>query len=53
MPEHDIAELRLIPGTKGIFDIAVDGALVFSKFQVDRHADPGELVPLVRAALFP
>ena len=49
--QHDIADLRLIPGSKGIFDVRVDETLVFSKFKLGRHAEPGELVPLVRAVL--
>ena len=49
--QHDIADLRLIPGSKGIFDVKVDDQLVFSKFKVHRHAQPGEIVPLIQAAM--
>jgi predicted Rdx family selenoprotein len=41
------AEVTLIPGGKGIFDVAVNGALVFSKYLVSRHAQPGEVVRLL------
>ena len=42
-------EVKLIPGSGGIFDVTVDGALVFSKKRVGRHAQPGEVVEVVRA----
>jgi hypothetical protein len=44
-------ETTLIEGSKGIFDVKVDGSMVYSKYATDRHARPGELVPLIRAAL--
>jgi selenoprotein W-related protein len=31
-----------------VFDVVVDGDLVFSKKQVGRHAEPGEVVRLIR-----
>jgi len=37
------------PGEKSQFDVLVDGRLVFSKQQVGRHADPGEVLAAVRA----
>jgi len=42
-------EVKLIPGSGGIFEVAVDGAPVFSKKRIGRHAQPGEVVELVRA----
>jgi hypothetical protein len=36
------------PGEKSQFDVLVDGQLVFSKQQVGRHAQPGEVLALVR-----
>jgi len=38
------------PGEKSQFDVLVDGRLVFSKQQVGRHAEPGEVLAAVRAA---
>jgi hypothetical protein len=32
-----------------VFEVTVDGALVFSKKAVGRHAEPGEVVRLMRA----
>jgi hypothetical protein len=37
------------PGEKSQFDVLVDGRLVFSKQQVGRHAQPGEVLEAVRA----
>ena len=37
------------PGEKSQFDVLVDGQLVFSKQQVGRHAQPGEVLAAVRA----
>lgn len=36
-------ELRLIPGENGIFDVTVDGEIVFSKHKVGRFPEPGEV----------
>lgn len=46
--QHVIKELTLIPGTSGIFDVHVDGNLIFSKDAVDRHAEDGEVLRLFR-----
>jgi selenoprotein W-related protein len=45
--EDRIAQLALIPGWNGVFEVAVNGKLVFSKTRLGRHALPGELVRLV------
>jgi selT/selW/selH-like putative selenoprotein len=41
-------ETKLVPGSGGIFDVMVDGRLVFSKRAVGRHAKPGEVVGLIK-----
>ncbi len=38
-----------IPSSGGVFDVKVDGVLVFSKKAVGRHAEPGEVVRLINA----
>jgi hypothetical protein len=38
------------PGEKSQFDVLVDGQLVFSKQQVGRHAEPGEVLAAVRGS---
>lgn len=40
------AEMR--EGAKSQFDVVADGKLVFSKQQVGRHAEPGEVLRLLR-----
>ena len=46
--QHIIAELRLITGSKGIFDVIVDGEVLYSKGATRRHAEPGEVLALFR-----
>lgn len=41
-------ETRLIPSSGGRFEVAVDGRTVFSKHALRRHAEPGEIVELIR-----
>jgi hypothetical protein len=36
------------PGEKSQFDVIADGELVFSKQQVGRHAEPGEVLAALR-----
>jgi selT/selW/selH-like putative selenoprotein len=42
-------EVKLIPSSGGVFEVKVDGELIFSKKALRRHADPGEVVGLIRA----
>lgn len=42
------AEIRLVESSGGVFEVTVDGDLVFSKKALRRHADPGEVVDLIR-----
>ena len=44
--QHVITGLRLVTGDKGVFDVAVDGDLIYSKAQTGRHAEPGEVLEL-------
>ena len=45
--------VELLPSSKGRFEVTVDGMLVFSKATLGRHANPGEVVALVRDHLGP
>ena len=45
-PETDV---RLIPSSGGVFEVKVDGELIFSKKALRRHAEPGEVVGLIRS----
>ena len=46
--QHVIAELSLITGSKGVFDVVVDGDVLYSKKSEGRHAKPGEVLQLFR-----
>jgi selenoprotein W-related protein len=39
----------LIPSKGGVFEVTVDGDLVFSKKELSRHAKAGEVMKLIRA----
>jgi selT/selW/selH-like putative selenoprotein len=41
-------EVRLVESSGGVFEVAVDGAVVFSKKASGRHASPGEVLELIR-----
>ncbi len=49
--EPEIASVSLIPSNGGRFEVTVDDALVYSKLQAGRHAEPGEVLGLVRQFL--
>ena len=42
-------EARLIKGRGGQFEVVLDGRLIFSKKQLGRHANPGEILALIPA----
>ena len=42
--------MKLIQSSGGVFDVEVDGRLVFSKKSAKRHAEPGEVVRLIQQA---
>ncbi len=48
--QHEFESLTLIPGTKGIFDVAVDGDVVWSKADHGRQAEPGEVLAALDTA---
>jgi selenoprotein W-related protein len=49
--EREIGTLEVVPGKGGIFDVHVDGELVFTKKMLGRYPHPDDVVPLIRAAL--
>jgi len=46
--EHLVETITLIPSDGGKFEISVNGQLLYSKLQTHRHAEPGEVLGLVR-----
>lgn len=51
--QHVIADLRLVTGSKGIFDVTVDGELLYSKGRTGRHANEGEVLELFSGLVGP
>lgn len=51
--EKEIGELSLIPGTGGVFDILVDGEVVWSRSNEGRFPDIKELKQRVRDRIAP
>jgi selenoprotein W-related protein len=47
----EIESLTLVPSDGGRFEVSANGQLLYSKLQTHRHAEPGEVVKLVRKAL--
>jgi selenoprotein W-related protein len=45
------SEVRLIPSSGGVFEVTMDGKVVFSKKASRRHAEPGEVVKLMRETM--
>jgi selenoprotein W-related protein len=46
--EHLIEEIKLIPSDGGKFEVTINGRLMFSKLETHRHAEPGEILGMVR-----
>lgn len=44
--QHIIETLTFTTGSKGVFDVTVDGQILYSKAETGRHADPGEVLEL-------
>jgi predicted Rdx family selenoprotein len=51
--QHVIDELTFVTGSKGVFDVEVDGRLLYSKHETGRHAEPGEVLRLFREQIVP
>jgi selT/selW/selH-like putative selenoprotein len=46
--EFPDAQVLLIPGSGGVFEVTRDGVNIFSKKTVGRHARPGEVLTRLR-----
>jgi len=51
--QHVIADLRLVTGSKGAFEVLVDGQVLYSKHAEGRHAKPGEVLERFRKLVGP
>jgi selenoprotein W-related protein len=48
-----IKTIELIPSSKGRFEVTLDGELIFSKAELGRHVQPGEVAAIVRRKIGP
>jgi predicted Rdx family selenoprotein len=44
--QNVITDLRLVMGDRNVFDVTVDGNLIYSKAETGRHAEDGEVLAL-------
>ena len=51
--QHVIKDLALIPATGGVFEVEVDGDLIYSKKANGRHAHDGEVLDLFSERMGP
>ena len=51
--QHVIESLEIVSGSGGVFTVEVDGAVLFSKAELGRHAEPGEVLRLFRQQIVP
>lgn len=49
--ESSIESLTLIPGGGGVFEVTVDGDLIFSKKALGRHAEIDEVLKSFKAKI--
>ena len=42
--------MKLIEYSGGVFEVTMEGRMMFSKKALNRHAEPGEVLRLVREA---
>lgn len=40
--------ITLVEGIRGVFNVEVDGKLIFSKYELDRLPDEGEIVQIIK-----
>jgi selenoprotein W-related protein len=49
--QHVIDDVTVVTGSKGVFDVEIDGRILYSKKLTGRHARPGEVLDRFRAEL--
>jgi selenoprotein W-related protein len=45
------ATVELVESSGGVFEVTLDGDLIFSKMQLGRHAEPGEVLGILTKRL--
>lgn len=48
--QHVVETISLTPGEKGVFNVTVNDEVLYSKHDVGRHAEPGEVLNLFAEA---
>ncbi len=48
-----LESVDVVAGTGGVFDVHVDGELVFEKRMLGRYPDPDDVLPLIRERIGP
>jgi selenoprotein W-related protein len=51
--EAELGEVALIPGTGGVFEVHINGELVWSRQQMERFPDLKELKQIIRDRIAP
>lgn len=51
--QHIIKEFTFITGSKGAFEFKVNDEMLYSKKQLGRHAEPGEVLELFKELIGP
>jgi selenoprotein W-related protein len=46
--EHQIDEVTIVPSSGGVFEVDVDGELIYSKKATGRHAEYDEVLASLR-----
>lgn len=49
--ENVVGVVEVIPGANGIFDVHLNGELMFTKSMLGRYPQPDEVTPLLRERL--
>ncbi len=49
----NLESVDVIAGTGGVFDVHVDGELMFEKRMLGRYPDPDDVLPLIRDRIGP
>jgi len=48
-----LESVDVVAGTGGVFDVHLDGELVFEKRMLGRYPDPDDVLPLIRKRIGP
>lgn len=46
--ESELSEVSIVPSKGGVFEVEVDGHLVYSKKATGRHGEPDEILTAIR-----